>query len=120
MRVYSNATLRFTKPGVSLLTAPASPTGDATQMIGKQPEFAEAFFDIPPNKFVDVPDWIRDQPLFKLAVADETLRVVESPAPVVAVPEPVVTNESDEAANREELAAKDAAEKAATKKNVKK
>ena len=116
MRIYTTCRLRFTRPGVTLLKTPDAPTGGegSAQIIAEQQEFTQAFFETEPNKFQDVPDWIRDERLFKLALRDGSAEIVESPAAVaVKAPEPAPAPE--DASSPADLAALDASQQKAKK-----
>jgi len=116
MRIYTKCKLRFLRPGVSLLSAPEKPTGGTgnVQLVAGQRDFTEAFFETEVDKFQDVPDWVADEPIFKMALNDGDAIVVQA-APAVAVPA-VDTAAAEKAAAEKEAAEKAAAEKAAADK----
>jgi len=129
MRIYTKCRLRFLKPGVNLLTAPEKPTGGSgnVQLVTKQRDFTEAFFETEPGTFQDVPDWVRDERIFQMALADGDAIIVESPS-VGVVPgpsggssvvpgepligSPVTPTPEEEAAKSADFAALDSAQKA--------
>lgn len=73
MQLYSKNKYRFMRPNAGILKQ----TGDVAQVISHQLAFGEAFFELEPDQFQEAPDWIKDDNMFKWALMDGDIKVVE-------------------------------------------
>ena len=75
MQVFAKNRYRFLRPRAALLSPPAEKGG--AQVMQKQVDFTEAFFELEPGQFQDAPDWIKDDQMFKWATQSGDIKVVE-------------------------------------------
>jgi len=75
MQVYSRNKYRFMQPEARLLEMHGK---DMAQILGKQVEFKDAFFELEPDKFQEAPDWIANDLMFKMALKDGDIKLVRA------------------------------------------
>src|SRR5208283_3145894 len=75
MQIFARNKYRFLNPEKKILQSPGT---DTAQVMLKQVAFADAFFELEPDKFQDAPDWIQSDPMFKMAVSDGDIKIVQA------------------------------------------
>jgi hypothetical protein len=91
MQVYARSKYRFMRPGAKLFEKAGV---DASQILGKQVEFREAFFELEPEQFQDAPDWIKEDQMFQWALRDGDIKMVQpgQDTSIPPAPEPTHTH----------------------------
>lgn len=77
MQVYSSNKYRFMRPGAKLFEKSGT---DVAAAMTKQLDFKDAFFELEPDAFMEAPDWIQEDTMFKWALKDGDIKIVQGGA----------------------------------------